>query len=82
MTTETEKNIIKKISEISGIAEENLVPTSDLKDDMNLSDIEKMDLITTLFRDLKFTLPDDMELENINTVQDIIEFIENNTEEL
>jgi acyl carrier protein len=82
MLKDKELLIFNYISDLTGIQLENITPDSSIKSDLNLTDIEKVDLLNTISIEMRFDIPDDTDYEEIITVRDIIEFAENNSEEL
>jgi acyl carrier protein len=82
MLKDKELLIFKYISDLTGIQLENITPDSSIKSDLNLTDIEKVDLLNNISIEMRFDIPEDTDYEEIITVRDIIEFAENNSEEL
>lgn len=64
-----------------GIEAEELDPKANLASDLNLSDVEKADLIESLEKEFKFTIEDKTKLSEINTLEDLIHVIEENSNE-
>lgn len=72
--------IKKFISERFGVSDTSITQEAKLIEDLNLSQIEILDLVTLLSQELHFSLPD--ELPKFETVGDLINLIEQQNEEL
>lgn len=59
------------LSEKFGIAESLITSSSRLREDLNLSELEQIDLITQITQDLKFELPVGFDMKSIQTVEDV-----------
>lgn len=72
-----EIQIIKTIAEHIGLAPEDLDRHSSLRDDLNLGPIEINDLLTNLAGEFNISFDAD-QVENLQTVGDLIVLIEDN----
>lgn len=74
--------IKKIISEQCGVSENLINSSAKLTTDLNLSELEISDLLVTLSKEFKFQLPEELNLSTIETIDDIINLIEQHTQEL
>lgn len=65
--------ILRIIADQLGVDQDKLEPSKELQSDLNATDLEIADLIQTLEKSLKITIPTDTKF---NTVADILDFIE------
>lgn len=72
--------IKKFLSERFGVTDTIITQEAELLEDLNLSQIEILDLVTLLSQELHFSLPE--ELPKIETVEDLITLVEQQSEEL
>lgn len=70
-----QKEIIAAIAKHLGITPGDIDPSASLIEDLGLGPLEKADLLSTLSLEFNITF-DPVEIENIITVNDLIEMIE------
>lgn len=80
MDDQIEKQIIRQISEHLGIEKEEISPQSNLFEDFNTSKLEIVDLMNDLQSIYKIHIQDE-DIENIQTVIDIINLIKDQLDE-
>jgi acyl carrier protein len=66
--------IIKILSDKFGLEAEEIKPSSFFEDDLNIGEMELIDVLTDLEEELQTDLLE--ERENIDTVQDLLDIIE------
>lgn len=76
------ETITQVLSQNQGIRADLITPTASLLGDLNLSNLEIADTVSLLSQICKFNLPQDLDLEKIQTVQDLVEFVEQNCEDI
>lgn len=70
-----EQEVISLIAETLEIDPSDLSVDTDLSRDLNVESIDLVDLVTAFEDKYNFEIPDN-ELKNLQTVKDIVEFIE------
>ena len=73
-----EQEVINLIAETLEIDPSDLSTDTDLSRDLNVESIDLVDLVTAFEDKYNFEMPDN-ELKNLQTVSDIVEFIENHS---
>ena len=76
MTFDKIKDII---ADQLGIEAETITPESNIQDDLGADSLDIVDLITTIEDEMDITIPDEA-VENIKTVNDIVTYIDNNSD--
>lgn len=76
-----EEKILQIISEKFGISPEQISLKSHLVGDFNVTSLEIADLISALEENFKIEIPDD-ESQKFETVEDIVNFVSDHTNEL
>lgn len=64
-----------------GISDNELKLDSDLSSDLNLDEVEKADLISALEKELNITIANKESIGKINTLADLVELVEENSNE-
>ncbi len=64
-----------------GIDKKDLNLHASLASDLNLDELERADLISSLEKELGFTIEDKTKLKEIKTVEDLIRLVEENSHE-
>ncbi len=72
----------KIISDNFGVSGDLILPSAHLLMDLNLSEIETTDLMGFISKEFKLHLPEGLEIDSMQTVQDLVLFIEQNINEL
>ncbi len=70
----SQRNLIQIIAWFANIPAQQICPSTNLKDDLNLDSIDFLDLIVRLERTLNIAFTTD-EIENIETVHDLNKYI-------
>ena len=73
--TETFEQLKKLIVELLEVDEPKIVPTASFADDFNADSLDFIELITAVEDTFKIEIPDE-DAENLQTVQDAIDYIE------
>ena len=73
--TETFEQLKKLIVELLEVDESKVVPTSSFADDFNADSLDFIELITAVEDNFKIEIPDE-DAENLQTVQNAIDYIE------
>jgi acyl carrier protein len=73
--TETFEQLKKLIVELLEVDESKIVPTASFADDFNADSLDFIELITAVEDTFKIEIPDE-DAENLQTVQDAIDYIE------
>lgn len=64
-----------------GIEKDAFNPQANLATDLNLTEVEKADLIAFLEKELNFVIEDKSKITNINTIEDLVRIIEESSNE-
>ena len=76
MKSNVQQRVIKVVSEVTGLKEEDIKPTTSLRDDLKMDSLQRM----TLFIALEDEFQDDSmapeQVAGLATIQDIIGFID------
>lgn len=81
--TDNNFDLVKNLlTEKFGITDNLVAISAKLVEDLNLSQIEISDLIALCAQEAKIQLPEDLELNSLKSVADIVNFIEQNSNEL
>ncbi len=72
------ERVIDIIIEQLRVAREECVPEASLTDDLGADSLDLLELSMTILENFGVEIPDD-ELENIRTIQDIIDYIRKNS---
>lgn len=72
--TSIEEKVKNIISEQLGISVENVVPEASFTDDLGADSLDQVELIMAMEEAFGITIPDE-DAENITTVRDVIEYI-------
>ncbi|MGI6364588.1 MAG: acyl carrier protein [Bacillota bacterium] len=75
MSEAIKTKVIKLIAEQAGVAEDSIKGETDLQSDLELDSLDIMDLLLVLEEEFDLQIPDE-ELSNIQTVNDIVNYIE------
>lgn len=70
------------ISEKFGVDGSQINPNANLRDDLNLSKIEIIDLIEMLTSKFNISMPEDLNIESLSTVSDVLNLIEQQSTEI
>ena len=73
--TETFEQLKKLIVELLEVDESKVVPTASFADDFNADSLDFIELITAVEDNFKIEIPDE-DAENLQTVQNAIDYIE------
>jgi acyl carrier protein len=75
MSEAIKTKVIKLIAEQAGVAEDSIKGETELQSDLELDSLDIMDLLLVLEEEFDLQIPDE-ELSNIQTVNDIVNYIE------
>lgn len=70
------------ISEKFGVEGIQINPNANLRDDLNLSKIEIIDLVEMLTSKFNISMPEDLNIESLSTVSDVLNLIEQQSSEM
>ena len=73
------EKIKKIIVDQLDVSEEKVKLSSNIQDDLGADSLDVVDLIMSLEDEFSVEIPDD-QVENVKTVEDIVKFIESNTD--
>lgn len=73
----TRERVIKMVAEQLGVKEEDVRPDSSFIDDLGADSLDTVELIMALEEEFDTEIPDE-DAEKLATVQDAIDYIENN----
>ncbi|GMU45345.1 MAG: acyl carrier protein [Porticoccaceae bacterium] len=73
----TRERVIKMVAEQLGVKEEDVKPDSSFIDDLGADSLDTVELIMALEEEFDTEIPDE-DAEKLATVQDAIDYIENN----
>ncbi|MCC6295725.1 MAG: acyl carrier protein [Pseudomonadales bacterium] len=73
----TRERVIKMVAEQVGVKEEDVKPDSSFIDDLGADSLDTVELIMALEEEFDTEIPDE-DAEKLATVQDAIDYIENN----
>lgn len=73
----TQERVIKMVAEQLGVKEEDVKPDSSFIDDLGADSLDTVELIMALEEEFDTEIPDE-DAEKLATVQDAIDYIENN----
>jgi acyl carrier protein len=73
----TQERVIKMVAEQLGVKEEDVKPDSSFIDDLGADSLDTVELIMALEEEFDTEIPDE-DAEKLTTVQDAIDYIENN----
>ncbi|HEX4880832.1 MAG TPA: acyl carrier protein [Porticoccaceae bacterium] len=73
----TKERVIKMVAEQLGVKEEDVKPDSSFIDDLGADSLDTVELIMALEEEFDTEIPDE-DAEKLATVQDAIDYIENN----
>lgn len=73
----TRDRVIKMVAEQLGVKEEDVKPDSSFIDDLGADSLDTVELIMALEEEFDTEIPDE-DAEKLATVQDAIDYIENN----
>ncbi|MFZ5654078.1 MAG: acyl carrier protein [Pseudomonadota bacterium] len=73
----TRERVIKMVAEQLGVKEEDVKPDSSFIDDLGADSLDTVELIMALEEEFDTEIPDE-DAEKLTTVQDAIDYIENN----
>lgn len=77
MMGDTRAKVIKLIADQAGVAETEISGETNLQNDLELDSLDIMDLLLVMEEEFDMQIPDE-ELSKIQTVNDIVAYIENN----
>jgi acyl carrier protein len=80
--TDINQKITNILSDKFGVAPNLITPIANLIDDLNLSEMEIMDLITALEQECDFLVPEEFDINDIKTITDLEELVEQQSDEL
>lgn len=75
MSEAIKTKVIKLIADQAGVAEDSIKGETNLQSDLELDSLDIMDLLLVLEEEFDLQIPDE-ELSNIQTVDDIVNYIE------
>ena len=75
-----EESVIQIISEVSGLPKTEIQLGSKLGEEIPLDSLEIIEIVMAIEEKYKMEIPDE-ETENLNTVKDIVDFVESNVTE-
>lgn len=70
------------ISEKFGVDRVQINQNANLRDDLNLSKIEIIDMIDMLTSKFNISMPEDLNIESLSTVSDVLNLIEQQSSEM
>ncbi len=76
-------NKVKKIiSDLFGVNQNLILPTAHLSNDLNLTLIEITDLVTYIAKQFDFSIPEEFDIKSIQTVENLLDMIEQYSDEI
>ncbi len=73
-----EEKVKKIVLAIMDVKEEEIVPSAHLIDDLDVTSVDMVEILTDIENEFNIEIPE-VDVDDIRTIQDIIDYLENKT---
>lgn len=72
----TQERVLRILTEELGIDEAELIPKAKFREDLGADDVDMLNIVVSLEDEFKIEIPDEDDVENIETVQDLLDYVD------